>query len=149
VIEALLVVVVCNLYGNSVSTDLKIKGTRLITINKTGNVETQFYSLYPTEFTAEINKLIVNSNEPFDEWCKYIRRDYNINDIVYIWDLEDNYNVPEIVERERAFYEELNEIASPEDIVRYEIRSEYIINEITQDIQELIDRSWDFEWVLE
>lgn len=57
--------------------------------------------------------------------------------------------MPEIVERERAFYEELNQIARPEDIVRYDLRSDYLIKELTQDIQELIDGSWDFEWVLD
>lgn len=129
--------------------DLKIKASRLITINKTGNIETQFYTIYPTDFTPEINELIVTSNNPFEEWCKYIRQDYNIEDPVYIWDLEENYKVPEINERERAFYEDNSGIANPEDIVRYDNRAEYFINEIAQDIRELIDGSYDFEWVLE
>ena len=131
------------------SKDLKIKASRLITVNKTGNVETQFYSTYPTDFTPEINQLIVNSDNPFEEWCKYIRLEYNIEDPVYIWDLEENYNVPEINERERAFYEDLSCIAKPEDIVKYNNRAEYLINELAQDIQELVVGSYDFKWVLE
>ena len=131
------------------SKDLKIKASRLITVNKTGKVETQFYTTYVTDFTPEINELIVTANNPFEEWCKYIRRDYNINDPVYIWDLEENYNVPEINERERAFYEDLGCIANPEDIVKYNNRAEYLISEVAQDIQELIYDSYNFEWVLE
>lgn len=131
------------------SKDLLIKASRLITVNKTGKVETEFYTTYVTDFTPEINELIVNSNSPFEEWCKYIRRDYNIDDPVYIWDLEENYNVPEINERERAFYVDNNYVANPEDIVKYNNRAEYIISEVAQDIQELIDDSYNFEWVLE
>ena len=131
------------------SKDLKIKASRLITVNKTGNVETQFYTIYPTDFTPEINQLIVNSDNPFEEWCKYIRLEYNIEDPVYIWDLEENYNVPEINERERAFYEDLGWIAKPGDIVKYNNRAEYLINELAQDIQELVVGSYDFKWVLE
>ena len=131
------------------SKDLVINASRLITVNKTGKTETQFYSTYPTDFTSEINKLIVSSDNPFKEWSNYIKKDYDINDAVYIWDLEENYNVPEINERERVFYEELNQVAKPEDVIRYQNRAEYIISEIAQDIQELIDGSYDFEWVLE
>ena len=131
------------------SKDLKIKASRLITVNKTGKVETQFYTTYVTDFTPEINELIVTANNPFEEWCKYIRRDYNINDPVYIWDLEENYNVPEINERERAFYVDNNYVANPKDIVKYNNRAEYLISEVAQDIQELIDDSYNFEWVLE
>jgi hypothetical protein len=57
--------------------------------------------------------------------------------------------VPEINERERAFYEDNDCLANPEDIVKYQNRAEYFINELAQDIQELIEGSWDFEWVLE
>jgi hypothetical protein len=131
------------------SKDLQIKASRLITVNKTGKIETQFYSTYLTDFTPEINELIITSNNPFEEWCKYIREQYNIDDPIYIWDLKENYNMPDIVERERAFYEDNNCIASPEDIVKYQNRAEYFISELAQDIQELIDGSWDFEWVLE
>lgn len=131
------------------SKDLKIKASRLITVNKTGKVETQFYTTYITDFTSEINESIVSSDNSFEEWCKYIRRDYNINDPVYIWDLEENYNMPEINEKERAFYEDSGKVANREDIVKYTNRAEYLINEIAQDIQELIDGSYDFEWVLE
>jgi hypothetical protein len=46
------------------SKDLKIKASRLITVNKTGKVETQFYSTYLTDFTPEINNLIISSNNP-------------------------------------------------------------------------------------
>lgn len=130
--------------------ELTIKATREITINKTGNIEIQSYFIYPNSFNLDICKLIINSNNPYEEWCNKIRHQYNLNIPIYIWDLEENYGVPEIMQKEEYFYNkngadpELNK----EDIVGYKNLGDDFIAELDIEIKEALHNSYDLKWII-
>ena len=122
--------------------DLELTASRLITVNKTGKVETQSYSINVITFTNEECEDIVNSDDPYKEYCKVCKEHYKDLEPVYIWD-----NVEEIsgIVRERLLrsYE-----FDPEeqDIVGYKSYAESIIESLDIDIKQALDNSYELEW---
>ena len=56
--------------------DLELTASRLITVNKTGKVETQSYYINVITFTNEECESIVNSDDPYKEYCKVCKERY-------------------------------------------------------------------------
>lgn len=129
--------------------DLEIKCSRLITVNKTGKVETQSYSIFPVSFNRDKCDLIINSIDPYSEWCKQVKEQYNNNNTpIFIWDLEENYGKPEMMKREEAFLEDGSEQAKSEDIVGYSNLGDEIIKYLDIEIKDAIDNDYDLQWMI-
>lgn len=134
--------------------ELYILGTRDITINKSGKQETQIYESYAVSFnTNEVNQLIVNSDNPFEEWCTQIRKTNNYRVPTFIWELEENKDNPQILEREELYFKPDSiytyDNPNPNDIVSYkESLAEEQIKEMIEFIQELTDADYDIKWII-
>jgi hypothetical protein len=131
--------------------ELHLLGTRAITINKSGKQEVQTISCFLVSFNETINQQIINSDDSYEEYCKQVRAKYCHRIPTFIWDLEENKNKPEMIEREEAYFKPDSiynyENPNPLDIVGYERSlSEKFIEDTDADIKYLIDNDYDIEW---
>ena len=125
--------------------DLELDATRLITVNKTGKVEIQSYSIEVVNLSREICVQIVDSKEPYKEYCKNIKLQYSELEPIYIWDKEELYGMPEIVEREelcKAYGPQ------PEDIIGYKTYAEDIICFLDTNIKDALDNGYKLNWTM-
>jgi hypothetical protein len=122
------------------NTDLELHATRLITVNKTGKLEIQSYSIQVVNFDKEVCKLIVNSSDPYAEYCKLVKEEYTQVQPIYTW---DNKFLP--INGDLS----AEDIYGPDEIIGYEALSKCIIDSLDLQIKAALDNDYELEWVLD
>lgn len=120
---------------------LKLNATRLITVNKTGKIETQSYSIDVISFKSEECIRIIESADPYKEYCDLYRSIYSeLTESVYVWDVEHTSETEK--RKMNAFINE----DKPEDIAYFESMADGRIRCLDRDIKEALDKGYELEW---
>jgi hypothetical protein len=122
--------------------DLELTASRFITVNKTGKVETQSYSINVITFTDEECEAIVNSNDPYEKYCSICKKHYTDLEPVYIWEVVNDLSEYVKDRLIRSF------LLPPEkqDIIRYKTHAESVIESLDMDIKQALDNSYELKW---